>query len=195
LIHDTNAGVTIFDCMGATIYNNVMWHNSNAQIMLDSNCSGASASTTANIYNNTVDCSNGTYCFRIFYRSNTVPGVLNLKNNHWITNGPIAACYNNTGAGCANVVAANVSSNVTMSSSTASSQGYTAANRYAPTSTAGATVKNALNLSPTCSGFLGALCADRLHAPRLLLWDSGAYQFGSQSAAPNPPSNLNAIVQ
>jgi len=194
LIHDTNAGVTIFDCMGATIYNNVMWHNANAQIMLDSNCSGASSSTTANIYNNTVDCSSGGYCFRIFYRSNGVPGVLNLKNNHWITSG-VAACYNNTGAGCANVVAASVSNNVTMSSSTASSQGYTTANRYAPTSTAGATVKNALNLSVTCSGFLGSLCADRLHAPRLLLWDVGAYEFGSQSSAPNPPSNLNAIVQ
>jgi hypothetical protein len=195
LIHDNNAGVTIFDCMGATIYNNVMWRNSNAHIMLDSNCPGVSSATTANVYNNTVDCSNGNYCFRIFYRANGVPGILNLKNNHWITNGPIAACYDNTGAGCANVVTANVSNNVTMTTSTATSQGYTISNRFAPTLSSSVTVKTALNLSIACSGLLSSLCADRLHAPRQLVWDVGAYQFGSQSTSPNPPTDLNAVVQ
>jgi hypothetical protein len=195
-IHDTNAGVTIFDCNQANIYNNVMWNNANFAIMLDSNCPGATSGTVANIYNNTVDCSATTACFRVMARSNGTPSVLNLQNNYWIANGnPV--CYNAPGNGCGGVAGGNQANNITASASTAASQGYTASNRYQPMSAASATVKAALNLSGLCSGALSSLCSDILHGSRLSPWDVGAYQFGTQSpsAKPNAPSNLAATVQ
>jgi hypothetical protein len=196
LIHDNNPiGVTILACSGASIYNNVMWNNASFSIGIDTNCTPAASTTTANIYNNTVDCSAGSDCAHVVSRGTTL-GVLNLKNNHWITNGS-ATCYNNPAAGCSSIAVANVSDNITMSTTTANSQGYTSANQYKPTSSSGGTVGTALNLSSLCFGSLGSFCSDRLHAPRLSSWDAGAYQFGaqSQSTKPNPPSGLSASVQ
>jgi len=197
LIHDNNAGVTIFDCNRASIYNNVMWNNSNYAIMLDSNCPGATPSTVANVYNNTVDCSNTNECFRVVYRSGTsVPSVLNLRNNHWIANGT-PTCFDNTSAGCGNVSGGTQANNITMSKATATSDGYTSANAYQPMASSSATVNTGVSLSGDCSGPLVPLCADRLGNPRLSSWDAGAYEFGGQSPSskPNPPTNLTARVQ
>ncbi len=196
LIYNNNAGVTIFECNTANIYNNVMWNNNNSPIMVDTNCSGATSSSTANIYNNTVDCRNGFACFRYFYRSNGgVAGIVNLQDNHWITDGA-ATCINNPGGGCANVGGGTQSNNVTMSTNAATSQGYSSTNKYAPTSSTSGTVNAGVNLSGLCSGTLSSLCTDILHAPRLASWDAGAYQFGAQSSSrPNSPSNLTVSVQ
>jgi hypothetical protein len=134
-------------------------------------------------------------CVRVNTKTNTL-GTLNVKNNHLILDSGTPVCYNNTSAGCANVTTVNASDNLTMSTSAATSQGYTISNDFMPASSSSKTVNAALNLSVLCLGDLGSLCADRLHTPRLTSWDAGAYLFGSQtSSKPNPPGNLNAIVQ
>ena len=191
LIHDnTPVGVTIYVPYNSYVYNNVMWNNANKQIMLTTPGSDSS-SKVGYVMNNTVDCTNGTYCVGLDNKTAGL-GTLNLRNNHWITSGT-PTCFNFTG--CLNIGSITNTNNVTMSSSTAASQGYTRANQYAPTSSSGGTVNHAIDLAALCSSGLGALCSDRLHAPRLTTWDAGAYEFGSQSATPNPPSDLNAIVQ
>jgi len=192
VIHDNvPVGVTIYVPYNSNVYNNVMWNNGNKQIML-TYPGNDSTSKVGYVTNNTVDCSNGTYCVGMDNKTAGL-GTLNLQNNHWITNGA-ATCFNLSGClNIGNIVNAN---NVTMSTSTAASQGYTNLNWYAPTSSSGGTVGRALDLANLCSGGLGALCSDRLHAARLTSWDVGAYEFGSQTTSkPNPPGNLNAIVQ
>jgi hypothetical protein len=198
VLHDNYAGVSIFDCNQANIYNNVIWNNvNNYAIELDSNCPGATSSTVANIYNNTVDCSSNSECFKIESRSSaSVPGVLNLRNNQWIANST-AACYNNTGAGCGIIAGGTQSNNVTMSPATAASQGYSSSSFYQPTSSGDGTVGVGIGLANLCTSSLGSLCADRMGNPRLTSWDAGAYEFGGaqSSSKPNPPTNLTASVQ
>jgi len=195
LIHDNSAAVTMLVGCTASIYNNVLWNNyQDIVIDTDSVTCPNPSTDTAYVYNNTVDCSNGFNCFKVGYRGVTL-GTLNLKNNHWITNGT-AVCYNNTGAGCSNVTAVNASNNLTMTTATAASQGYTSANLYEPTASTNATVDAAVSLSGLCSGNLGSLCADRLHYTRGTSWDTGAYEFGGQSSStPNAPLSLTAMVQ
>jgi hypothetical protein len=195
LIHDNVIGVVILVCSNTPVYNNVIWKGNVPLVSIDTNTSNCSSnSIPANVYNNTVDCSNGVSCFRVVDRGLTL-STLNLNNNHWITNGS-PVCINNRTAGCSSVTAANVSSNVTMSLSTASSQGYSSANQYRPTSSSAGTVHAALNLSSLCIGNFSAFCSDRLHVKRSASWDAGAYLFdGQSSSAPTPPTNLNAVVQ
>jgi hypothetical protein len=193
LIRDNHLGQVVGMCPSTDFYNNVMWNNTGAgaDILVDTgvNACTANTSTVANIYNNTVDCSNGVSCLRVIRAGQTI-GTLNVKNNHWITNSsPVSIELT--------VAASNLSNNITMSSLVAASQGYTASNILMPTSSSGQTVNSALNLASLCTGTLGSFCSDRLHVPRSLSWDVGAYQFGaqSQSSKPNPPSNLAANVQ
>jgi hypothetical protein len=192
VIHDnTPVGVTIYVPYNSYVYNNVMWNNGNKDILL-TYPGNDSTSKVGYVVNNTVDCSNGTPCVGMDNKTAGL-GTLNLQNNHWITNGS-PTCFN--ASGCLNIGSIANSGNITMSTSTASSQGYTNVNWYMPTSSSGGTVGRALSLASLCSGGLGTLCSDRLHAPRLTSWDVGAYEFGSQtSSKPNPPGNLNAIVQ
>jgi hypothetical protein len=186
VIHDnTPVGVTIYECDGSTIYNNVLWNNDNKQILISA-CSGQGSSAVMHVYGNTVYCPGGS-CFGSDSKG-TLPGTVNLKNNHWITNGtPIS----NASA----IATWNQSNNLTMSTATATSQGYTIANKYAPTALTNGTVSTAVSLSGLCSGALSSLCTDVLHFPRLTSWDAGAYQFGSASTKPAAPSSLSATVQ
>ena len=196
VIHDNSSGVTIYVCGKGSIYNNVFWRNYNQFIKLSGQPGGVCGSNTSsdvmNVYNNTADCSNGSNCFGTDAKG-TLAGTVNLENNHWITNGA-AVCVGTSN--CSAIATFNQANNVTMSTSTATSEGYTTLNWYIPTSSSGGTVGRALDLANLCSGGLGALCSDRLHAARLTSWDVGAYEFGSQTTSkPNPPGNLNAIVQ
>jgi hypothetical protein len=191
VVYGNSLGEVIGMCPTTNVYNNVMWSNSGAgaDILVDTgvNACTVNTNTVANIYNNTVDCSNGVSCLRVIRAGQTI-GTLNFENNHWITsNAPVSIELT--------VVATNQANNILMSPSTAASQGYTTVNWYAPSSSSGGTVGRALILANFCSGGLGALCSDRVHAPRLTSWDAGAYEFGSTSSKPNPPGNLNAIVQ
>lgn len=195
LIYDNNPiGQVIGMCPTTNFYNNVMWNNGpggGADILVDTgvNACTVNTGTVANVYNNTVDCSNGVSCLRVTRSGQTV-GTVNVENNHWITNsGPTSFE--------ATITALKQSNNVSMTTSTASSQGFTSANRYAPTSSSNATVNAAATLSGICAGPLTSLCADILHTSRAASWDSGAYKFGgsTQTTKPNPPSGLVAVVQ
>ena len=195
LIHDTNAGVTIFECARADIFNNVMWNNANSHIKLESNPNdafcGSDQTATANVYNNTL-VSNGNFCVDVIARSGGSVGTLNLRNNHCITN-TTAFCYN--GGGCGAVGTVNASNNTTQTPSQAAAQGYTASNNYQPASSAAATVNVGMNLSNLCSAAMNMLCSDVLQAPRGTTWDIGAYKFGAVSSSkPTPPSNLTVSV-
>jgi hypothetical protein len=189
IIHDNHpVGVTIYQCATASIYNNVLWNNSNRQIAVSGACHDNSSGAVLNVYNNTVDCSNGTPCFGTDVKG-TLLGTVNLKNNHWITNG---APVNNSSL----ITTFNQSNNLTMNTSMAASQGYSSANAYKPMTSTGGTVNAAISLSTLCSSALQSLCEDRLHNPRLTSWDAGAYEFGAQSSSkPNQPTSLTAIVQ
>ncbi len=192
VIHDNSgAGVTIFIPYNNAIYNNVMWNNSNGNILLGQ-VKNDSSSQIGYVYNNTIDCSNGTPCIRAT-TGGTYAGALNLKNNQFITNGA-TTCFGVNG--CGNVTPSQ-SDNVTMSTSTANSEGYTRADIYEPVASTSGTVNKGISLSGDCSGPLTSLCYDRLGNPRLAAWDAGAYEFGgqSQSSKPNPPTNLTATVQ
>jgi hypothetical protein len=102
--------------------------------------------------------------------------------------------------------------NVTDSPATATTQGYTAGNSYAPTASTNDTVTfasggNSQNLTNLCATSLNglslsALCSDINGNARPTSggWQAGAYQYGSgtgtsgTSGAPAPPSNLGVTV-
>jgi hypothetical protein len=120
---------------------------------------------------------------------------------------------------------ATFSTNLAQSKAAANAEGYSNSQTYAfsPTSGSGSTVGAGTNMSSTCntiSGMnaeagtacmqdtsYGAAYDHSTHAitgagrpstnarPTSGAWDIGAYQFGSQSSPPNPPTGLAAIVQ
>jgi hypothetical protein len=191
VIHDNLLGQVVGMCPNTNFYNNVMWNNSGAgaDILVDTgvNACTVNTSTVANIYNNTVDCSNGVFCLRVERAGNTI-GAVNYFNNHWITSlSPVSIELA--------VSSLRSNNNVTMTPSVAATQGYTKSNQYAPTASSNGTVSTGLSLSTLCVSSLGALCSDITHAPRLTTWDIGAYQFGAQSSKPTAPSGLTATVQ
>lgn len=165
LVHDNTSGVTFELCNDSVVFNNDMWNNSNSTILLDNNCVGGTSSTLAQIYNNTSDVSNGNYAFRIAVNSGAVPGLLNLQNNHWITNGTTpATCFNTTG--CGSTSGGTVSNNVQMTSTQATAQGYTVASKYkAFPGSAPTTVAAAANKTAQATGNLAALAKDAECAP------------------------------
>ena len=166
LVHDNApVGVTLYQCDASSVYNNVFWNNANVQIML-SGCSGQGGSAVANVYNNIVDCSNGTACFGTDAKG-TLPGTVNLKNNLWITNGR-PTFYPSS---ISHLVQSN---NTTISARTANAQGYTSANKYKGSgSTAGA----GANLTSSCSGSLTLLCKtiEGVSKPTSGAWNIGPY--------------------
>jgi hypothetical protein len=194
VLHDNAAGVSILECNGANIYNNVIWNNANDYaISVDTNCAGATSSTVANVYNNTVECATNTACFGYIYRAGGTPGILNLRNNQWISNSP-SVCYNNPPT-CSNTTGGTQIPNTPMSTATAAAQGYSAGSNYAPTSSSGATIHAGANLTSQCTGALTSLCLDASGAPwkggsyvsrptGSTAWDSGAYQFTGGSTGP-----------
>jgi hypothetical protein len=198
VVHDSIV-YTITGCPGDAIYNNVVWAAGNqAQIEIEvgGNCGVHDWSTYAmNVYNNTIgDCLGGV-CIRPIFKGQGTLGTLNIYNNHFINSVSLPYCINNLPQNCANVNTVNYSNNVLMTTTAATSQGYSVANEYASSSGSAGTVQAGTNLSGRCSGLFAALCADRLGVPRPSKWDAGAYQFDSGSASrPNPPANLTAII-
>jgi hypothetical protein len=195
LIHDNTPGqhVAIYPC--GAVYNNVFWNNSNGAgpILVDNGINGNVDGTgkTTSIYNNTqADCDGFGQCLYL-ERSGSV-GTINYENNHQITS--VANPVHMSGV----TATVNQKQNVKQTVSTATSQGYTSLNRFAPAASSSATVNAGSSLSGICSGGLGALCSDIMHGARSASWDVGAYQFGSDpslSSAPLPPSGLTATVQ
>ena len=167
LIYNNSSGVTIFPCPATSIYNNVMWNNANASIFLltdTGDCPGLTTSSVGNIYNNTVDCSNGNNCLRVILKSPSVAMILNVRNNIWITNSSTPTCYN--GGGCGNISASSaVDHNYPMPTTEAGKFGFTAASKYKPTSSDSTVTTQAVNLTSICGGVLSVLCQDATGAP------------------------------
>jgi hypothetical protein len=120
-----------------------------------------------------------------------------LQNNHCITNygppfwssGAAGSTWKNQAG---NTTMATVeASNAQQSWSTASSQGYTISNLFAPTGPSSGTVTfasnaNAANLTSLCSGYLVPLCSDINGNPRpsTAPWSAGAFVYTGKPSAP-----------
>lgn len=202
VIHDTIA-ITIFVGGGTGssaetdyIFNNVIYNSPPIPVQIDTQ---PVASGSAYIYNNTLDAgSSGGTAIRVVDRGQGPMSVLDIRNNQYI-NGVSGnpACYGSgSSGGCASANSVTDSSNLNMSSATASSQGFTASgtNPYAPLSASAGTVKAGANLT---SRGITPLDSDILNAARPAsgAWDIGAYFFGGAAATrPAPPTGISAIA-
>lgn len=201
LIHDSpGVGVSIYVPYNSYVYNNVLWNTH--QYILLTTVAGDSSAKAGYIYNNTVDCSSGGSCLARDTKGATL-GTVYATNNIFITNGT-ATCF----SGACSTTTLVQSNNHVMSTSEASTYGFTKATKYAPTSSDSHVTSAGANLSNACSGDLADLCQDAEGAAwyggsyqtRPLdstAWTIGAYVFGgqSQSSKPNPPTDLIATVQ
>lgn len=208
--HGQNVGVVTLLCDSTSFYNNVMWNNNapgyNGNIRIGSGCNGSGSSAVANIYNNTVDCSNGVGCFETDTKPPALPGTVNLRNNVFITGSNPIILHEG-------ISTFNNSNNYSMSTSEANSYGFTSARKYNPSSAdphvSGQGVDLVSSLSSALNSVLGALAYDAQGAPwfggsyvrRGSNWDLGAYAgSGQSSSAPSPskpvaPTGLSASVQ
>lgn len=137
-----------------------------------------------------------------------------FQNNHCINDGKIT---NNTVAGALAPSGAHANSNnLGMTTSTATSQGYTSGETfvYSPSTGTDSTVGAGADLSAswpsgfstadttyacskqTVSGVIQPVCPARAANARASSWDIGAYQFAAGGATPpNPPTALSYSIQ
>jgi hypothetical protein len=124
--------------------------------------------------------------------------VADLKNNHCISD--IGLSYSGGGA-----QSPSTTTNLTQSTSVASSKGYTSSEQYAfaPTSSSSSTVGAGTNLTSQATGNMVTLATDTTYGgirttnqrPSSGSWDVGAYVFGAgTSGAPSPPTNVKVLV-
>jgi hypothetical protein len=206
-LHDNLSGILIFIGYNTDFYNNVVWNNQNGTILNPFGGSGDSSGNVGHWYNNTMDTAGGgsTSCLierqASGYSGGSIQGNFNYKNNICIGS--------SQGGGQWSGGSINFASNYTMGSTEQNTYGFTSANKYASTSSDPNVVGKGTNLASTLSllssSFLSALQYDAAGAPwfgrsynqRSSTWDLGAFANGAQSSssAPNPPSNLSAIVQ
>jgi hypothetical protein len=191
-------GVNVWLAPGGNmyVYNNVFY-----DINSSGNWFDIVSGTGFFFYNNTfVD---GT----LFTPSTSLGHTINIFNNHFV--GATSLPIQNPG----NTPVSSIT-NIFQSDATASSQGYTATNNYAPTAANNATVGTGTNLTSSCSTLGNALCSDTTlgvgydtvnHAvivpartssarPSSSTWDVGAYNYQTSQGAPNPPTNLTVTV-
>lgn len=189
-----NVGVVIYECAATTIYNNVMYDNnqsgSNGDIMIGDAqfCANGGTGGTVNIYNNTIDCSNGVPCFQTDAKG-TLNETVNLNNNLFITNGnPIFLQSSITTFN-------NGPNNRTNTTAQAALYGETSANKYKLASSDPNVVAKGANLTSSCSAKLVLLCQDASGAPwsggsyiarptGSTAWDLGAYVFSGGATGP-----------
>lgn len=167
VIHDLHARWSVIAIGNKTnlrtnsnIYNNVVW-NAGGQNPITLGADGAN--TTYRVYNNTlVDI--GPIRVVNSFSGSGVLGVLDARNNHFITSGTAI----NTGGMVTTLI---TSSNLTQTAAVATSAGYTVASIYQPTSVLSPTVNTGTNVSAYFS-------TDCLLVSRpVVLWDIGAYEF------------------
>jgi hypothetical protein len=204
----------------AYIFNNV-WEN-DGHYPPDPNClmisppgfsSGASV-VTASVYNNTFD---GTCSIQAQAGNGTTPhwasgSSIAFSNNHVLDRTSISGLF--TCASPSVCGETDKGGEVFQTTSAANAQGYTLANNFQPTSGSGSTVGAGNDVSGSCATFSSdsALCSgtsdgagvgtgDVAEYPmipivqRTASWDAGAYEFGTASSKPNPPTGLAAVVQ
>ncbi len=175
------------------IYNNLLWNvGDTAPVVIVSDVLGSGSPSNQFIYNNTF--SGGAIAGCITVNPNYfVPTNITVENNHCISDEPASSvwCANQAGGNfdCGSVTNLVLGNNVLMTSSAATSAGYTSADSYQPTAAISATVGVGLNLGSNCATIGTSLCSDFLGVVRpsgSTAWDVGAYQFqsGVSSIAP-----------
>lgn len=182
IMHDCNAGVVVklepcVDTGGVTtgitayFYNNLLY-GSGASVPIPlqiDTCSGSTpvAATQALLYNNTIVTNSTQSCIRSVARVHPI-SQLTIENTHCITPNSL----DSIDAG--SVTTVTTVTNALMTPTTATSQGYVLANRYAPTSSTNSTVGDGTVVS--CGGCTN-IGQDILGVSRGVAWDIGAYQF------------------
>ncbi len=162
---------------------------------------GQPGGSTIYFYNNTVRWA---ACANLWYSGSW---RFTAKNNHCINDSSTTFAGNMPSG-------AVTSNNLGMTNATATSQGYTTGDIFAPTSSTNSTVGQGVNLTSswpngasvndstqackeqTSSGVAQSVCPQRVSSarPSSGAWDIGAYLWGTASAL-NPPSGLTATVQ
>ena len=199
-IHDSNTGLVTYFYYTTAVYNNVIWNiGNNAAIVLTNcliqgQCAADKSSNVGYLANNTIDmASPGTAlsCYRWDPNATgTGLGTLNFYNNICIPNGGSPGSFSVTTINGA-------TTNRTMSTTEASTYGFTAVNKYSSSSADPNTAGQGNNLTTSCSGNLAPLCQDTSGAPWFggayktrptgtTAWDMGAFQ--GQGGATGPPS-------
>jgi hypothetical protein len=174
------------------IYNNLIWNVGDQAPLV----TGADISVNQMIYNNTMTGSGASGCISVM--PNYVSSFnLTVQNNHCISDLPASGawCWNGSAGNfsCGSVAKVVFGNNLLMPTSTAISEGYTAANSFQPTSSNGATIGAGLNLIASCVPIGASLCTDRLGFVRpgnSAAWDVGAYEF--QTVAANLAPSITA---
>jgi len=187
------AGITQY------IYNNLVWNvGDHSPIAV---ASDATVPSNQFIYNNTFLGGASVGCVTVA-PNYFPPTSLTVQNNHCISDLPSsqAWCWNNAGGSfnCGPVINLNFGNNVLMPTATATSQGYTQANSFQPTTPTGATVGAGLNLLSSCVTIGASLCADRLGVARpggSTAWDAGAYQYQSVAGSLAPMITMQPLRQ
>jgi hypothetical protein len=108
------------------------------------------------------------------------------------------APYIGIDGGCSTPTNNVVTTSVSMTQAQATTQGYTVANKFAPT-TGGSTIAAGTNESALCLGAFPTLCFDILGVARPSAWDAGAYQFvgggsGSVTLSPSTQTFTSELV-
>ncbi len=156
------------------IYNNIVYNVSQPCIAIDTD--GRNAQTAgSHIFNNTLVGSNPIgNCIRVGHRNNGPFPLLEVRNNHFITDGnPILK--DNLAFNGGIVTEFIASGNIHHGKAQAGSFGYSAGNRYAPASSGAPTAATlGMNLS-------SIFTMDVYGNPRVSQWDIGAHQYGGAS--------------
>jgi len=207
------------------IFNNVCWNVSRECVAIDTQSN--LPTYNVNLINNTWIPKAGYVCAETTNRNYSYTiGTVQVINNHCITtNGTDASsfCFNQSSPVCSQVTTLVKTTNVLMSTSAATAQGYTSSELfvYSPTASINSTVGAGTNENSLASGKIAALSSDTSYACSVNgnnevvcpartavsrggsctptpgvpgCWDAGAHLFASGSAV-LPPNNLQAVVQ
>jgi hypothetical protein len=180
-------------------------------------CWGGASGSSTYVYNNIIDMSMGAgvpamevdpsggsaNCASVYFYNNTIITngvairsvargfpILNFyaKNNHVITtqSESTAFCYGT--ANCGTATTYSKSNNLLQTPAQASAQGYTSANKYAPSNAGCSSVGVGLNIPLIVTDYLGN--------SRSINWDIGAYQFtiGSKDNELGSPKGLKLLT-
>jgi hypothetical protein len=194
------------------VYNNVFWNSPYSAMSIDTQ--GSYPTYAANFYNNTISAGNY-YCIDTTDRgASNLIGAMNVVNNLCITtSGTLASSFCFAGnTSCSTVTTVTETTNVLLTTSAATAQGYTSSETfvYSPTASTNSTVGTGTNETSLCSGSEASLCSDtsycaitsgnvvscparaEISRPSGTAWDAGAYQFqAASSGGGGGPCDLN----
>jgi hypothetical protein len=208
----------------AYIFNNVFYDNMNTQFgVLPTGCiylnasPGAASTQAVYIYNNTLgDASCKFNPAGVNSPLGQFNGSVSIANNHIIGSGSTSASSIISNQGGIFTVT-DKGNEVIQTAATATSQGYSSSNNYAPTSATASTVGAGQNMTSYCATFSpdSALCSGTSDAvaetsgdggkvaaypaipivSRASDWDAGAYQFSASTKPPGPATALDGVAK